>query len=169
MQVELKYSKVLVPIDFSDTSRKAFYVALKYAKVFDADTYVLHVLEPLDTFDTTAKVEAHSEQVARVEEGVKRRVNDLFERAGLAEVDRRRVHIIIRAGKPWKEILATAAEKGAGLIVMGSHGQTSFKDVIIGSTTERVVRKAPCHVLCVKPDDYEYDPIGIPEKYKNVE
>jgi len=169
MQVEIKYTKVMVPIDFSDTSRKAFYVALKYAKVFDADTYVLHVLEPLDTFDTTAKVEAQSEQVARVEEGVKRRVNDLFERAGLAEVDRRRVHIVIRAGKPWKEILTAAAEKGVDLIVMGSHGQTSFKDVIIGSTTERVVRKAPCHVLCVKPDDYEYDPIGIPDKYKNVE
>jgi len=169
MEIELKYSKILVPIDFSDTSRKAFYVALKYAKVFDADTYVLHVLEPLDTFDSTAKVEAQSDQVARVEEGVKRRVNGLFEKSGLAEVDRRRVHILIRAGKPWKEILTTAAEKGVNLIILGSHGQTSFKDVIIGSTTERVVRKAPCHVLCIKPDDYEYDPVKIPEKFKNVE
>ncbi|MBM4355882.1 MAG: universal stress protein [Deltaproteobacteria bacterium] len=168
MQVELNYRKILVPIDFSDTSRKAFYVALKYAKVFDAETHVLHVLEPLDTFDSPEKVEAHSNEVTRVEDGVRRRVNELFERAGLAEVDRRKVHVSIRGGKPWREILEFANEKQVDLIVVGSHGQTSFKELLIGSTTERVVRKASCHVLCVKPDDYEYGPIGIPEKYKNV-
>lgn len=168
MQVELNYNTIMVPIDFSDTSRKAFYVALKFAKVFDADTHVLHVLEPLDTFDSASKVEKHSEEVTRVEEGVRRRVNELFERAGLAEVDRRRVKIAIRGGKPWKEILKYAYEKNIDLIVMGSHGQTSFKELLMGSTTERVVRRASCHVLCIKPDDYDYDPFGIPEKYKNI-
>ena len=168
MQVDLKYTKIMVPIDFSDTSRKAFYVALKFARQFDADTHVLHVLEPMDSFDTTSKVAAHSDEVERVESGVKRRVDELFEREGLAEVDRRRVFISIRGGKPWKEILNYSAEEEVNLIVMGSHGHTSFKDILIGSTTERVVRRASCHVLCVKPDDYEYDPVGIPEKYKNV-
>ena len=168
MQVELNYRRILVPVDFSDTSRKAFYVALKFARVFEADTLVLHVMETMDAFDSTSKVEARSEELTRVEEGVKRRVNELFERAGLAEVDRRRVLIDIRGGKPWKEILAFSAAQNADLIVMGTHGQTSFKDILMGSTTERVVRRAPCHVLCVKPDDYEYDPIGIPGKYKGV-
>lgn len=168
MHVELNYEKILVPIDFSDTSRKSFYLALKYAKAFDADTHVLHVLEPLATFDTTSKVEKHTAELTRAEEGVRRRVNELFEKAGLAEVDRRRVFFEVRGGKPWKEILKYGAEKGADLIVMGSHGQTGFKDILLGSTTERVVRRASCHVLCVKPDDYEYDPIGIPDKYKSV-
>jgi len=168
MQIDLKYRAVMVPIDFSDTSRKAFYVALKFAKVFEADTHVLHVLEPLDTFDAASKVEKHSEEVARMEEGVKRRVNELFEKAGLAEVDRRRVRMEIRGGKPWKEILKYALDNKIDLIVMGSHGETSFKELLMGSTTERVVRRASCHVLCVKPDDYEYDPVSIPEKYKNV-
>jgi len=168
MFFELEYKKILVPIDFSDTSRKAFYVALKYAKVFDADTHVLHVLEPLDTFDSTSKVEKHTAEVQRVEEGVKRRVDELFERAGLAEVDRRRITISVRGGKPWREILDCAHYQKADLIVMGSHGHTSFKELLLGSTTERVVRKASAHVLCVKPDDYEYDPVGIPEKYKQV-
>jgi len=168
VQVELNYKIVMVPIDFSDTSRRAFYIALKYAKAFDADTWVLHVLEPMDSFDTSSRVEAHSAEVERVEEGVRRRVNELFEKAGLAEVDRRRVRIAIRGGKPWKEILKFAVEQEADLLVMGSHGQTSFRDILLGSTTERVVRRASCHVLCVKPEDYEYDPIGIPEKYKNV-
>ncbi len=168
MNVELKYKSILVPIDFSDTSRKSFYLALKYAKVFDADTYVLHVMEPLDTFDSSSKVESHTDEVAQVEGGVRRRVNELFERAGLAEVDRRRVHVDIRGGKPWKEILRYASEIGSDLIVMGSHGQTSFKELLMGSTTERVVRRAAGHVLCVKPDGYEYDPEKIPAKYKEV-
>lgn len=168
MQIDIVYNKIIVPIDFSDTSRRAFYIALKYAKVFDADTNVLHVVEPLDTFDSTSKVEAQTAEIARAEEGVKRRVDELFERAGLAEVDRRRVNISIRGGKPWKEILQYTHDEGADLIVMGSHGQTSFKDIILGSTTERVVRKASCHVLCVKPDDYEYEPVTIPDKYKSV-
>ena len=168
MEVLLNYERILIPVDFSDTSRRAFFVGLKYAKRFDADTYVLHVLEPLDSFDSVSKLEKHDADVARVEEGVKRRVNELFERAGLAEVDRRRIHIEIRGGKPWKEILKLAVEKQVDLLVMGSHGQTSFKDILIGSTTERVVRRSPCHTLCVKPEDYEYDPIGIPEKYKVV-
>jgi nucleotide-binding universal stress UspA family protein len=168
MLVDVKYKTILVPIDFSDTSRKAFYVALKFARVFDADTCVLHVLEPLESFDSAGKVEARQDTIARVEEGVRRRVNELFEREGLAEVDRRRVRTAIRSGKPWKEILGYAAEVKADLIIMGSHGSTSFKDVLIGSTTERVVRRAPAHVLCIKPDDYEYDPVTIPEKFKAV-
>lgn len=168
MQVELQYERILVPIDFSDTSRKAFYVALKYAQKFSADTHVLHIMEPLDTFDSSDKVQAQSDEVERVEEGVRRRVNELFDRAGRAEVDRRRVFINILGGKPWKEILSFAVEKNIDLIVMGSHGHSSFKDILMGSTTERVVRRAGCHVLCIKPDDYEYEPIGIPSKYKNV-
>lgn len=168
MQIDIVYNKIIVPIDFSDTSRRAFYIALKYAKVFDADTNVLHVVEPLDTFDSSSRVEAQTAEIARAEEGVKRRVDELFERAGLAEVDRRRVNISIRGGKPWKEILQYAYDESADLIVMGSHGHTSFKDILLGSTTERVVRKASCHVLCVKPDDYEYEPVAIPDKYKSV-
>jgi len=168
MLVELSYKRILVPVDFSDTSRKAFYVALKYAKVFDADTYVLHIVEPMDSFDSSGSVEQTTSDLTRVEQGTKRRVNELFERAGLAEVDRRRVFTDIRAGKPWKEILRFVAENNTDLIVMGSHGETSFRDILMGSTTERVVRRAPCHVLCIKPDDYEYDPEGIPRRYKEV-
>lgn len=168
MQVELKYKRILIPTDFSDTSRLAFYFALKYAKVFDADTYVLHVVNPMDTFDTSSTVEQRTAELTRVEEGTKRRVNELFERAGLAEVDRRRVNTDIRAGKPWKEILRFVTEKQIDLIIMGSHGETSFRELLIGSTTDRVVRKAPCHVLCIKPSDYEYDPEGIPQRFKEV-
>jgi nucleotide-binding universal stress UspA family protein len=168
MQVEVEYKKILVPIDFSDTSRKAFYVALKYAALFGAETCVLHVLEPLTSFDSTSAVEKHSEEVDRVTDGVRRRVNDLFDKAGLAEVDRRRVRVEIRGGKPWKEILDFAWSEKVDLIVIGSHGQNSFKEILLGSTVDRVVRRAACHVLAVKPEGFDYEPVKIPEKFKGA-
>jgi len=168
MDVNVTYKKILVPVDFSDASRKAFYVALKFARIFDAETRVLHVFEPMDTFDGPNQVEAEAKEMARLEDGVKRRVNELFAKGGLAEVDRRRVFVDIRGGKPWKEILTEVVEEGVDLVVMGNTGSGGIKELLLGSTTERVVRRAPCHVLCVKTDDYEYDPIHVPSKFKEV-
>ncbi|MBM4386180.1 MAG: universal stress protein [Deltaproteobacteria bacterium] len=169
MEVKLEVKNILVPIDFSDTSRKAFYIALKFAKLFDAKTYVLHVQEPLGPFDSAESMEKHSDELSRVIDGVKRRVNELFDEGGLAEVDRRKVHIEIRGGKPYMEILKFAVHEKMDLIVMGSHGYTGVKHMLIGSQTEKVMRRAPCLVMCVKPDDFEIgsDITGVPKKFKS--
>ena len=168
MKTDVVYKKILVPIDFSDASRKAFYVALKFARLFDAETTALHVFEPMDTFDSSGRVEAQGKEMARLEDGVKRRVNELFAKGGLTEVDRRKVFVDIRGGKAWREILTAVVEKDIDLVVMGNTGTSGLKELLLGSTTERVVRRAPCHVLCVKTDDYEYDPIPVPTKFKEV-
>lgn len=162
MEVKFKIERILVPIDFSDTSRKAFYIALKIGRQYDAFVDVLHVMEPIASFDTGEDIERQAAEFQRVEEGVKRRVNELFAAGGLAEVDRRKVKVEIRAGKPWLEIIRFAYEKGTDLIVMGSHGYTGVKHMLIGSQTDKVVRRAHCMVLTVKPDDFkiEEDIIG---------
>jgi universal stress protein A len=157
MEVELKVKNVLIPIDFSDPSRKAFYIGLKLARMFDATVYVLHVVEPIASFDSGEDMEKQAEEVKRVEEGVKRRVNELFQIGGLKEVDRRKVKVEIRGGKPYMEILRFAYHNDIDLIVMGSHGHTGVKHMLIGSQTERVVRRAHCMVLTIKPDDFEVD------------
>lgn len=168
MEVQLKVKHILIPIDFSDSSRKAFYIGLKLARVFDADTTVLHVVEPIASFDSGEDMDRQASEVRRVEEGVKRRVNELFEVGGLAEVDRRRVKVEIRAGKPYMEILRFAYESDVDLIVMGSHGYTGVKHMLIGSQTEKVVRRAHCMVLTIKPDDFEVesDITGVPKKFR---
>ncbi len=168
MDVNVGYKRILVPVDFSDASRKAFYVALKFAQIFDSETHVIHVFEPMDSFDGANRVEAEANEMARLEDGVKRRVNELFTKGGLGEVDRRKVFVDIRAGKPWKEILTMVVEENIDLVVMGNTGTSGLKELLLGSTTERVVRRAPCHVLCVKTDEYEYDPIPVPQKFKHV-
>ncbi|MCA9524133.1 MAG: universal stress protein [Myxococcales bacterium] len=160
--------KVLVPIDFSDCSRKAFYVGLKYARFFDAETFVLLVQEPMATFDSSHEhMEIAANELAQLEEGVKHRVNELFEKGGLDEVDRRRVKVDVRGGKPFIEIVRFAHEEGCDLIVMGTHGHTGIKHIFLGSTAERVVRRAHCPVLIVKPDDFEFKPFErVPKKFQ---
>ncbi len=168
MDVQLKVQNILIPIDFSDSSRKAFYVGLKFSRVFDAETTVLHVMEPIASFDSGEDMDRQASEVRRVEDGVRRRVNELFEAGGLAEVDRRKVKVEIRAGKPYLEILRFAWQNDVDLIVMGSHGYTGVKHMLIGSQTEKVVRRAHCMVLTIKPDDFEVesDITGVPKKFR---
>jgi len=171
MRLDLDYRQILVPIDFTDTARMAFYVALKYAREHDATTHVLHVTEPLGTFDGDSSVEATEAELARLEGGVKRRINDLFDEGGLKEVDRRKVHVDFRAGDVSTEILRAITEHQIDLVVMGHNPEKrkGLKKLMGGaSPAERVMDKAPCHVLVVKPPDYEYVPDAIPEKFSKV-
>jgi nucleotide-binding universal stress UspA family protein len=103
-------------------------------------------------------MDRQAHEVNRIEEGLRRRIDELFEQGGLVEVDRRKVRIEIRAGKPWQEILRFAWQERVELIVLGSHGYTGVKHMLIGSQTEKVVRRAHCATLVVKPRDYEPDP-----------
>ncbi len=157
MDFNFKVERMLIPIDFSDTSRRAFYIGLKIARQYDAAVDVLHVVEPIASFDTGEDMERQASEMDRIQAGVHRRVNELFEEGGLAEVDRRKVRIEIRAGKPYLEICRFAWEKRADLIVLGSHGYTGVKHMLLGSQTEKVVRRAHCMVLTIKPENYEVD------------
>ena len=156
MDPSINIKTVLIPVDFSDTSRKAFYTGLKFARLFEADTIVLHVTEPITSVDSSFDtVEKHTEGLERMEKGVRRRVNELFEDGGFAEVDRRKIRTSVRAGKPHLQIIRYALEHDVDLIVMGTHGVMGIKGILVGSVTERVVRHSHCPVLCVKPEGYQ--------------
>ena len=85
-------------------------------------------------------------------------------------MDRRKVKVAIRAGKPYLEILRFAYHNDIDLIVMGSHGYTGVKHMLLGSQTDRVVRRAHCMVLTIKPDDFavESDIVNVPPNYRRT-
>ena len=147
MLYDVPIERVLIAIDFTDASRRAFYAGIKLATRLDAETFVLHVSEPIRAFDFSKRryVETR-EKIERVEKGVQRRLDELWQEGGLENVDRRKVHMWIRGGKADEEILATAEAKKIDLIVIGS---TSFDDPKnnLGSTAEKVIRNANCSVL----------------------
>ena len=60
-------------------------------------------------------------------------------------------------GRPFLEIVGYAEENEIDLIVMGTHGRGAIAHVLLGSTTEKVIRKAPCAVLTVRPSGHECD------------
>ena len=149
----LVYRHILCPVDFSDCSTKAFYRAVGYCQLFTARLVVLSVRESavLSYEDVTAGREA----LDVLREGLVTRLNLLQEEGKITREERDRITLETRTGKPFEEILRMAIAGDHDLIVMGTHGSTGFKHLFMGSQAERVVRRAPCDVLTVKPDGYD--------------
>jgi len=138
----LAIRRILHPTDFSDLSRPAFDVACALARDYRAELVVCHVV-PLPT---PAVVEGV--MVEPVDAGLDAYADRLAEVAP----DDPRVRMVrrLRRGDDATEILNVAAETGADLIVMGTHGRGGLSRLVMGSVAERVMRKAPCPVLTVR-------------------
>jgi nucleotide-binding universal stress UspA family protein len=145
--------KILVPTDFSDSARHAFAYAVSLAEEFHAEITLLHVVEEMavgyasDLFPVPmAEVFQEISTYARKE---------LASLAG-AVTEGVAVHQCLLQGKPATEIVRLAGDDSFDMIVLGTHGRGVLDHALFGSTTERVVRKAPCPVLtCRKPPHSE--------------
>tara|TARA_Y100001968_G_scaffold280270_1_gene276662 strand:- start:67 stop:519 length:453 start_codon:yes stop_codon:yes gene_type:complete len=143
---------ILIPIDMSDDARNAFYQGISLATKMGAKAHVLYVSEPIRAFDFNKKAYVETkETIEQIEEGVNRRIDDLWKSGGLDAVDRRKVNLLVRGGKAPKEIVDSAAHHKVDLIVMGCGTSGSN----LGATTERVVRNAPCSVWVVRTPETE--------------
>ncbi len=79
------------------------------------------------------------------------RAKDELEKLAASEIPKEiKVHIIVKTGKPFIEIIDTASEKEIDLIVIATHGPSGVEHILFGSTAEKVVRKAPCPVLTLR-------------------
>lgn len=148
---------ILCPIDFSEFSRHALTQAVQLARWFDSRLVVLHVYSvpgappsvlyggfpgPLPPFPAvTVSPEATRQAILADVEKFARTVDA----TGIS------VHAGVRTGSPVAGILAEASEQRSDLIVLGTHGHSGFERWIIGSATEKVLRKASCPVMTVPP------------------
>ena len=143
----LKLRRILVPLDFSPGSLKALDYAFSLAEKFEASLILLHVVEP------TVYPDNYMLLPQAVEEINQNLVQAARER--LESVSRRRPHprpaveLLVRLGHAHSEIPDTAQAMAADLIILGTHGHAGLKQVLLGSTAERVVRQASCPVLTV--------------------
>lgn len=76
--------------------------------------------------------------------------NELAELATNAIGESLKYNILIKTGKPFMEVIETASEVDADLIIIATHGHTGVEHLLFGSTSEKVVRKAPCPVLTLR-------------------
>ena len=146
----MKIQSILVPTDFSDDARAAIDAAIEWAGEFGATVHVVHAY----FVDVPAVYGGYggdfllpADILEPVREAAEASVAEL-----VAEARRGGVSVEGRAmlGDASSSILAEAERLDCDLIVMGTRGLTGLKHVILGSTAERVVRKAPCPVLTVK-------------------
>lgn len=140
---------ILVPIDFSDYSKNALQYAASIGRQFGAELLLIYVVEP-----TISPADFSFGQVVlpNIEKELQERGEiELNELASKQEGVT--VKTLVRTGKPFLEIVRTAEEKEIDLIVMATHGHTGMEHLIFGGTAEKVIRKAPCPVLMLRPEE----------------
>lgn len=146
--------RVLVPTDFSESARKALTYGAAFAAEFEADLLLLHVVETMTVGYASDLFPVPMAEVFQEMSGFAQ-----AELAKLAEEIRAKgipVRELVAQGKPSAEIIRVAREESIDLIVLGSHGKGVLDQALFGSTTERVVRRAPCPVLTTRPKEHEF-------------
>ena len=146
-----KIQRILVPMDFSDCSRKALQYALPFAKAFDATITLLHVVEPFVPVPEMTGIDLTMID-GQLREGGQRRLSELRQEVGQNAV----VETLLRVGRAETEILRAAKELDSDLILLSTHGRTGLAHVFMGSTAEHIVRRATCPVLVVRENEYEF-------------
>lgn len=150
----ISYKNILCPVDFSDCSTKAFYQAVGFSQHFESQLVILNVREG-GAISSYKQVADGRETLETLRKGLVQRLDLLQKEGKISPEERDRITLVTRNGKPYEEILRLAIEGEHDLIIMGTHGHTGFRNLFMGSQAERVVRRAPCAVLTVKPDGYD--------------
>lgn len=135
--------RILVPIDFSETSEAALRYGIALARAFKARLHLLHVPEhPGEAAETEYPIGLFETMHGAAHD----RLGSLLTETQTHELQPK---CAMRIGKPSEAIVAYATEQAVDLIVMGTHGRDGVARVLIGSVAETVVRRASCPVLIV--------------------
>ena len=152
----IQLNRILVPTDFSEFSKPAMDHGCAIAARFAAQLHLLHVVpDPAMLVPEAAAFSVESMQaqtdamVAESVEALKKLPTDGWD-------DGQPIVRDVRIGTAFMEIIEYAREKDIDLIVIGSHGRSGLMHILMGSVAERIVRKAPCPVLTVKPKGHQF-------------
>lgn len=137
------YDRVLIPVDGSDESKRAARRGLEFARAFDADVDVLHVVERqglrLTRDDEQGRLEERGETI-------------LADVESLASEYERDLETTLAEGVPSERITARANDRDADLVVLGRQGMTGLGKRLLGGVTERVLHRCAVPVFVVPGD-----------------
>ncbi len=141
---------ILAPVDFSSATEAVIAAAHTLAQTMDGRIILLHAVQPpILTSDYGLAIDHLQEAVAVSEKHAAKRMEELT--AQLRSRMPEPVEMELANGSPMPAIIDCAKRFNADYIVMGSHGHTALYDLLVGSTTHGVLRKAPCPVVIVPP------------------
>jgi nucleotide-binding universal stress UspA family protein len=152
-RAEIAIKRILAPTDFSPASKKALKYALRFARDYGSELTVLHIVEPAtsSSFEEVPEAPAFSKAKMADAEG---RLRTLLKSLPSASVPG--VRPAIRMGLAAHEIVEVAKELDADLIVIATRGYAGWERLVMGSTTARVARAAPCPVLVVREKEHDF-------------
>jgi nucleotide-binding universal stress UspA family protein len=142
----IQIRRILCPVDFSEFSRRALDHAIALSRWYEAELTILHVSPLMPTIFGLEPAPSEAMLAPFDREAVGR---ELAAFVGSTPQLRPAPQLRVLEGPAVGTILAVAAEAGADLIVLGTHGRAGFERFMLGSVTEKVVRRAPCPVLTV--------------------
>jgi nucleotide-binding universal stress UspA family protein len=150
----LSLKQILVPIDFSDYSKKALKYAFRFAEQFGASLALLYVVEPTVypadfSFGQVGFPNVEDELRKKGEEELQTMIAETLK--GLVPAS-----AVVKTGLPFVEVTAYAAEHDIDLIIVATHGHTGVEHILFGSTAEKIVRKASCPVLVVREKEKDF-------------
>ncbi|UCF78308.1 MAG: universal stress protein [Candidatus Eiseniibacteriota bacterium] len=147
------FKKIMCPVDLSENSLVALKVAADLARTFGAELLVLHVREEFMTKEEMTMLRVSPEHFLEVEKNIatssKEIMADELKRTGALDLPHQ---LLLRQGKPFKEIISTAEELGTELIVITTNGRTGVGEKLLGSTAEHIVRHSRVPVLTIRID-----------------
>lgn len=147
---ELKFRRILVPLDFSGLSRQALNVAVPLARKYRAKITLVHVVPPampIVTFPGDGSSFPFPGDNKNLLRSTRLQLGKLAERLLPKELRGRN---IVREGNAAYEVVTVAETVRADLIVLSTNSRSDFQRVVFGSTAERIVRHAHCPVLTVR-------------------
>ena len=156
----MNIKRIILPTDFSEPAACATPYACELSDAFGAELHVLYVIHDLATevpdfgmgLAFPGYLEHVPERIQQLEEEAIRQLANLLP----ADRPKDRVTLATRRGPVFQRIIEYARSHQADLIVMGTHGRGMLAHTLLGSVTERVVRKAHCPVLTVRPNEHEF-------------
>lgn len=145
----LPCKKILSAVDFSEASLEALKVAMEMAQSFSAELLLVHVTHPFPWPSDLLAVpgfDARASERQQAEE-TRKQFEDVASTHVPGEIKKR---LIVREGDPGHEILQVAEREAVDLIVIATHGMSSWHHYIHGAVAQRVIQHTPCAVLVVR-------------------
>lgn len=139
--------RVLIAVDTSGFAEDLIQAVVANIRHENAEVLVLHVLQPVDTVPPPEMSQGYAPELEGEKQPARalvERIADELHKSGFA------AQTAVRIGDVAKTILDNAAEWRADLIAVGSHGQRSIHDFLLGSVAESVARRARCSVIIVR-------------------
>jgi len=152
------YRKLVAAVDFSETSHRALERAAMLAAQDGADVHVLHVFDApwkrLYYRAPTAHATPHFKK--QYSDALQRRLTSFSEAVCAEHARVGFTHVVHDASGHRSGITQYAESVGADLIVLGTRGRTNLRDVLLGSTAEKVLQESRCSILAVKPKGFRH-------------